>query len=548
MDSRKRTSTAVCRRRRGGLAALAWAVAACAALVGRCVTIENAESLTDLGWGTPDIHFVYAMPQPPEPPTGTEEERFVPATAEEWRKYAQWLEKTPRAGVDEELVRQQQGVFWRDEVAEMPGIDGRPMRCYHELRPFVSQEMRQRRAAKRAEASQQQKQQDGGEEQGEDEHDKQQMVEDYFRARDYAAADALLDKEADHGKLCMVYEGGGYTYQLCPNKHAEQRRVEGSIVVERYTLGSYSNAYNTVHDRAMLSTARQRGSLAWFAAGDEPAGTHVTRFEHDARGRRYVQFYSSGDTCWATKLPRVAEVVYTCHNKSGATTPFITSVTEKMPCQYVISVLSPALCKHPFFAKSFGLAEPSHDKESEAAPATGREDSDPERLVLCVVDRTPEESEGKALLKGMPSREMVMGPKVAKTEDKKQEEKQEASKKQPKKQKGEAEDLDVDPAQLAQLLQELLGVSGKNVKVKAVKVGIPQQGANGEDELQQAEQEEHEGQGEVYVLEDDDDFDDGDDKGSGEDESGGGDDSSNNKYEEHGDGEDDEDEEEMGTL
>ena len=407
---------------------------------GHTTLVARDDGLAALGWDAPDVHFVFAAGARDDAASAA----FVPATAAEWRGYALWAAARGHAGVDEALVRAQQGTFWHASSVPLRDAAGHDYRCYLERRQPEQQQQHQvlgdddlnatssTSSTSSATATTATKTSTGtGTNSGKalPTTDKE-TIDAYFRARDYRAAAALV------AGACLRARAGAYTYELCPGRGARQQRLaaDTGAVLEEYRLGRPGARDNAAHDRAAHARARAEASLAWIAAGRELAATHVTRFEHDRAGRRFVQHYSAGDECWATKLPRAAEVVYTCDPARAQ--PALTAVAEVAPCQYRLRVASPALCRHPFFAHSFGLpgavgdastddasaaattqhedGEQQQKKQKKEATAEEEENSEEEeekvgQLVLCVADRRPQDvPEGATLLFEQPDRATVL--------------------------------------------------------------------------------------------------------------------------------------------
>ena len=408
----------MCARTTRAAPTLATALAAAALLCAcsRAEPVVREDGLAALGWDAPDVHFVYAAGARDDgasAPGSAAPAPFVPATAAEWRGYTLWAAARGHAGVDEALVRAQQGTFWHAAAVPLRDAAGRAYRCYLEQRrarhnsPAGAKNTAS--AGNTAGAGANDNGGGGGAAAGAGEPRADPAVVDaYFRARDYRAAAALV------AGACLRTRAGAYTYELCPGRGARQQRLaaDTGAVLEEYRLGRPSARDNARHDRDAHARARAAASLAWIAAGRELAATHVTRFEHDRAGRRFVQHYSGGDECWATKLPRAAEVVYTCDPARAQ--PALTAVAEVAPCQYRLHVASPALCRHPFFAHAFGLPGsaadgPSSVQQGQQQEQQGQQEGSARQLVLCVADRRPQDvPEGTTLLFEQPDRATVL--------------------------------------------------------------------------------------------------------------------------------------------
>jgi protein OS-9 len=121
-----------------------------------------------------------------------------------------------------------------------------------------------------------------------------------------------------------MYRGEGWwVYEVCYKQGARQYHSANAAVTDEYRLGTYTAAPGADADEILTNESEVGAPM------------------------RYVRHvHSGGEPCEVTGEVRGVEVRYTCDPGGGTV---LASVVEPRSCEYVFTVKTPLLCKHPAF-------------------------------------------------------------------------------------------------------------------------------------------------------------------------------------------------------
>eukprot|EP00004_Rigifila_ramosa_P006256 TRINITY_DN1694_c0_g1_i1.p2 TRINITY_DN1694_c0_g1~~TRINITY_DN1694_c0_g1_i1.p2 ORF type:complete len:168 (-),score=36.32 TRINITY_DN1694_c0_g1_i1:25-528(-) len=139
---------------------------------------------------------------------------------------------------------------------------------------------------------------------------------------------------------------GWWTYEFCYKRHLRQYHTEHIVdkakgqQISRTTAEYFLGKYAPIDAETPAAAAAQRSQ--------DRAGREIVGVPGSAEGTAYLdRSYRTGTVCDLTNRERETEVRYQCGHEVPDQ---ILLVKESSTCRYTITVLSGALCKHPFFA------------------------------------------------------------------------------------------------------------------------------------------------------------------------------------------------------
>ena len=147
----------------------------------------------------------------------------------------------------------------------------------------------------------------------------------------FLVGDAQLHEEAPDAEnlleslrnLCAYRIEGWWTYEVCYKKHIRQYHTERKKISQEQYLGRFDAASSDV-----TAVLEDKTSLL----GNQKYVSH---------------HFSSGDLCELTEEERSAEVRYFCSDTAQDTV--VSSIRESSTCNYMLTIKTPVLCKHPAF-------------------------------------------------------------------------------------------------------------------------------------------------------------------------------------------------------
>eukprot|EP00891_Asterochloris_glomerata_P005197 jgi/Astpho2/5197/Aster-04777 len=127
------------------------------------------------------------------------------------------------------------------------------------------------------------------------------------------------------GGLCLYRIEEWWTFELCYKEHVRQFHKEQNQVVSEYSLGTFKEEVNQDEIKSGDST-----------------GTRASRY--------ISQMYTGGERCEIdgseAGRQRSTEVRFMCSEDAKES---ITAIMEPSTCNYLLTVTTPRLCKHPEF-------------------------------------------------------------------------------------------------------------------------------------------------------------------------------------------------------
>jgi len=148
----------------------------------------------------------------------------------------------------------------------------------------------------------------------------------------------LMENLKHMGSTCIYRLTGWWTYEFCHNKHVREfhREKDGSES-QIFMLGQYQeNTEGTIHNLPNNGKEGSEGMKLMSPVGKIP-GQDIPYFS---------VFYTDGNACDLTSLPRTTEVRYYCaEGKSNV----LSDITEPSTCNYVLTVQTPFLCHQSIF-------------------------------------------------------------------------------------------------------------------------------------------------------------------------------------------------------
>mmetsp|Transcript_8142 Transcript_8142/g.9897 ORF Transcript_8142/g.9897 Transcript_8142/m.9897 type:complete len:211 (+) Transcript_8142:626-1258(+) len=139
--------------------------------------------------------------------------------------------------------------------------------------------------------------------------------------------------------MCVQRHENWWSFEFCFKRHARQFHLEAETKNGKRTMNTvadFSLGYFIDDERTQLTLVNQEQNL--------PPGFSIPGSEGEPR----IEFeYINGTPCdLELSEPRASTIRITC----GETNSLV-SVVEDYSCHYILTVTTPAICKHPVFSK-----------------------------------------------------------------------------------------------------------------------------------------------------------------------------------------------------